>query len=44
MNLVADLVQQNGGKLGVATVPGKFTRFTIMLPGLAAAATVQRSA
>lgn len=44
MNLVADLVQQNGGKLGVATVPGKFTRFTIMLPGLAAAQTVQRTA
>ena len=44
MNLVADLVQQNGGKLGVATVPGKFTRFTIMLPELAAAATVQRTA
>ena len=34
MNLVADLVQQSGGKLGVATVPGKFTRFTIMLPEL----------
>lgn len=32
MNLMADLVQQNGGKLGVATAPGKFTRFTIMLP------------
>lgn len=32
MNLMADLVQQSGGKLGVATAPGKFTRFTIMLP------------
>lgn len=32
MNLMADLVQQHGGKLGVATAPGKFTRFTIMLP------------
>ena len=38
MNLVAELVQQSGGKLGVATVPGKFTRFTIMLPELRAGA------
>ena len=38
MNLMADLVQQCGGKLGVATAPGKFTRFTIMLPGAPAAA------
>jgi two-component system, chemotaxis family, sensor kinase CheA len=34
MNLMADLVQQSGGKLGVATAPGKFTRFTIMLPAV----------
>ena len=34
MNLIADLVQQAGGKLGVATAPGKFTRFTVSLPTL----------
>jgi signal transduction histidine kinase len=34
MNLIADLVQQAGGKLGVSTVPGKFTRFTVSLPTL----------
>lgn len=44
MNLVADLVQQNGGKLGVATVPGKFTRFTIMLPGPTVASNERRIA
>jgi len=38
MNLVADLVHQAGGKLGVATLQGKFTRFTIMLPAAQAAA------
>ena len=32
MNLVADLVHQAGGKLGIATLQGKFTRFTIVLP------------
>ncbi len=44
MNLVADLVQQKGGKLGVATVPGKFTRFTIALPLVPAAADVHEVA
>ncbi|MDB6082316.1 MAG: hypothetical protein JWN43_197 [Gammaproteobacteria bacterium] len=34
MNLIADLVQQAGGKLGVSTSPGKFTRFTVSLPTL----------
>jgi HPt (histidine-containing phosphotransfer) domain-containing protein len=34
MNLIADLVQQAGGKLGVSTVAGKFTRFTFSLPTL----------
>jgi HPt (histidine-containing phosphotransfer) domain-containing protein len=34
MNLIADLVQQAGGKLGISTVPGKFTRFTVSLPTL----------
>jgi two-component system chemotaxis sensor kinase CheA len=34
MNLIADLVQQAGGKLGIATAAGKFTRFTVTLPAL----------
>jgi PAS domain-containing protein/HPt (histidine-containing phosphotransfer) domain-containing protein len=38
MSLVADLVHQAGGKLGVATQQGKFTRFTVMLPATQAAA------
>jgi two-component system chemotaxis sensor kinase CheA len=32
MNLMAGLMQQIGGKVSVATVPGKFTRLTMSLP------------
>jgi chemotaxis protein histidine kinase CheA len=32
MNLMADLMRQIGGKVGVATSPGKFTRVTMTLP------------
>jgi two-component system chemotaxis sensor kinase CheA len=32
MNLMAGLMQQVGGKVSVATVPGKFTRLTLSLP------------
>jgi HPt (histidine-containing phosphotransfer) domain-containing protein len=32
MNLIAGLMQQVGGKVSVATVPGKFTRLTMSLP------------
>ena len=32
MNLIAGLMQQVGGKVSVATVPGKFTRLTMTLP------------
>ena len=32
MNLMAGLMQQIGGKVSVATVPGKFTRLTLSLP------------
>jgi HPt (histidine-containing phosphotransfer) domain-containing protein len=32
MNLMAALMQQIGGKVSVATVPGKFTRLTLSLP------------
>ncbi|MEO7208644.1 MAG: ATP-binding protein [Steroidobacteraceae bacterium] len=32
MNLMAGLMQQIGGKVSVATVPGKFTRITLSLP------------
>jgi two-component system chemotaxis sensor kinase CheA len=32
MNLVADLVQQAGGRVGVATARGRFTRLTVTLP------------
>ncbi len=32
MNLMAGLMQQIGGKVSVATVPGKFTRLTLTLP------------
>jgi HPt (histidine-containing phosphotransfer) domain-containing protein/PAS domain-containing protein len=34
MNLMASLMQQIGGKVAVATVPGKFTRLTLTLPQL----------
>jgi two-component system, chemotaxis family, sensor kinase CheA len=32
MNLIADLTNQMGGKVSVATSPGKFTRLTMTLP------------
>ena len=32
MNLMADLMQQIGGRVGVATSVGKFTRLTMTLP------------
>ncbi len=32
MNLMAGLMQQVGGKVSLATVPGKFTRITLSLP------------
>jgi HPt (histidine-containing phosphotransfer) domain-containing protein len=32
MNLMAGLMQQIGGKVAVATMPGKFTRLTLSLP------------
>jgi HPt (histidine-containing phosphotransfer) domain-containing protein len=32
MNLMAGLMQQIGGKVSVATMPGKFTRLTMTLP------------
>jgi two-component system chemotaxis sensor kinase CheA len=32
MNLIADLTNQMGGKVSVATSPGKFTRMTMTLP------------
>jgi two-component system chemotaxis sensor kinase CheA len=35
MNLVADLVQQVGGRVGVATAPGRFMRLTVTLPASA---------
>lgn len=34
MNLIADLVQQAGGKIAVSSTPGKYTRFTVLLPTL----------
>jgi two-component system chemotaxis sensor kinase CheA len=34
MNLMATLIQQIGGKVAVATMPGKFTRLTLTLPQL----------
>ncbi len=32
MNLIANLIQQVGGKVSVATMPGKFMRLTMTLP------------
>jgi chemotaxis protein histidine kinase CheA len=32
MNLVADLMNQVGGRVGVATARGRFTRLTVTLP------------
>ena len=40
MNLMASLMQQIGGKVAVATMPGKFTRLTLTLPQLKRADTV----
>ncbi len=37
MNLIANLVQEAGGRIGVSTAPGKFTRFTVNLPVLQSA-------
>ena len=34
MNLIADLMYQIGGKVGVASAPGRYTRLTISLPPL----------
>ena len=34
MNLMAGLMQQIGGRVAVATMPGKFTRLTLTLPQL----------
>jgi two-component system chemotaxis sensor kinase CheA len=34
MNLIADLVQQAGGRIAVSSAPGKYTRFTVLLPTL----------
>jgi len=32
MNLMADLMRQIGGRVGVATAPGRYTRVTVTLP------------
>jgi two-component system, chemotaxis family, sensor kinase CheA len=32
MNMMAGLIQQVGGKVSVATMPGKFTRLTLSMP------------
>ncbi len=34
MNLIADLTSQMGGRVSIATSAGKFTRFTMTLPGV----------
>ncbi len=44
MNLIADLVQQAGGKIGVSTAPGKFTRLTVTLPALETHDTIRMAA
>jgi len=33
MNLIADLMNQVGGKVGLASTRGRFTRLTVSLPG-----------
>ncbi len=38
MNVIAELVQAAGGRVGMATVEGQYTRFTLTLPRVAAAA------
>jgi two-component system chemotaxis sensor kinase CheA len=35
MNLIADLMYQIGGKVGVASARGRFTRLTVSLPAQA---------
>jgi two-component system chemotaxis sensor kinase CheA len=32
MDVVARTVQELGGKIGVSSHPGKYTRFTVLLP------------
>ncbi len=44
MNLIANLVNESGGKIGVSTSPGKFTRFTINLPATSAAGSSHEAA
>lgn len=39
MDVVARAVQELGGKIGVSSHPGKYTRFTVLLPALAESAT-----
>jgi chemotaxis protein histidine kinase CheA len=39
MNLMANLMQQIGGRVAVATMAGKFTRLTLTLPQLKSADT-----
>jgi two-component system chemotaxis sensor kinase CheA len=34
MNLIADLMYQIGGKVGVASARGRFTRLTVSLPSV----------
>jgi len=38
MNVIAELVQEAGGRVSLATVEGKFTRFTLTLPDAPTAA------
>jgi len=37
MNVIAELVKELSGRVGVSTGEGRYTRFTIVLPALAAA-------
>jgi chemotaxis protein histidine kinase CheA len=32
MNLIAELVQEVGGRVGLGTAEGQYTRFTLTLP------------
>jgi two-component system, chemotaxis family, sensor kinase CheA len=41
MNVVAELVREFGGKVGIATGEGRFTRFTIALPAAPAGRSAQ---
>jgi two-component system chemotaxis sensor kinase CheA len=38
LDLVSSTVRESGGRIGIATVPGKFTRFKITFPGAASEA------